>query len=1091
MRSPGGERFGSVLDYMVRHGTAANLLLMIMLLAGIYAGLQIRTQYFPDVVNETMTVTVRWSGAGPEDMDRGVVEVLAPPLLAVEGVEEAQSVARQGTATLTLTFEAGWDMARASEDVKAAVDQSRANLPTGSELPDVARGGFRDRVTNVVIYGPVDLDQIARLSDDLQSRLFRAGVTQVTVRGVADPVIRVMVREADLIRHDLTLQDVADAIGTEAESAPAGSIGNGAARLRTGSDRRSETDLGDIRIRAPAGGEALVLREVASIETEGAERGIAFFHEGQPAVVLRVDRNAQGDTIKIQGEVERVIEEMRPTLPSGVEIVLTETRTREIVDRLNILIENGIGGLLLVLLFLFLFLSARTAFWVAAGIPVAMAATIGLMYAFGMTLNMMSLFALIICLGIVVDDAIVVGEHADHLGKQGYGPAEAASLAARRMTAPVIAASLTTIIAFAGLAAVDGRFGALIQDIPIVVAIVLLASLVESFFILPAHMRHAIAAEQRKPSWFDWPNRVFSRGFDWFVARLFRPFMRLVVRLRYPVLGGSIMVLLLSASLYVDGTVPWRFFNSPERAVVSANVAMMPGAQRDDTKAMLREMERALSVVNDRYAEQYGTAPVVFALTQVGGSSGWGFRAGETKDPDQLGSIDIELIDPDLRPYSAQRFLSDWEKEVVATPLLETLSLRGGRSGPGGQAIDVRLRGGTADTLKAAAEELKRQLAVLPGVGALEDTMAFDKTELTVRLTPRGEALGFRSDQIARELRNRLEGIEVVEFPLDRRTVTIKVNMPDEETHSAFLYQTRIKSPGGSYVALSEVVTIEADYGFSSVRREDGLRTLRVTGDISEDDPSAAAEVTRALRDRILPEIASGFGIETELGGLAEQEDAFLQDALLGLVLCLAGIYLTLAWIFESWTRPVIIMLVIPFGAVGMIWGHHVHGLPLSMFSIIGFIGMAGIIINDSIVLVTTIDENRARRPFLEAIVDGVCDRLRAVILTTATTVFGLAPLLFETSRAAQFLLPTVITLAYGLGFGLLLVLLLTPSLLAIQHDAGMALRSGRRALALTLAKTVPAGLLGGWCRSGRPQAGQAEAGSPPRPLDGPTPPAE
>ncbi|WP_439528915.1 efflux RND transporter permease subunit [Pannonibacter sp.] len=1049
MRTPGGAKFGSFLDYMVRHGTAANLLLMVMVLAGIFAALQIRTQYFPDVVNETMTVTVRWAGAGPEDMDRGVVEVLAPPLLAVEGVEEAQTVARQGVATFTLTFEADWDMARASEEVKSAVDQTRANLPAGAEQPEVARGGFRDRVTNVVIYGPVDVEQIGRLADDLQSRLFRVGVTKVTVRGVADPIIRVSLREVDLIRHDLTLQDVATAIGTEAEAAPAGNIANGAARLRTGADRRSETDLGDIRIRAPAGGEALVLRAVANIATEGAERGIAYFHEGQPAVVLRIDRNAQGDTIKIQSQVEKTVADMRQTLPAGVQIVLTETRTQEIVDRLNILVENGIVGLLLVLLFLFLFLSARTAFWVAAGIPVAMAATLGMMYAFGMTLNMMSLFALIICLGIVVDDAIVVGEHADQLAKRGYSPTDAASLAARRMTAPVIAASLTTMIAFSGLAIVGGRFGSLIQDIPVTVGIVLAASLIESFLILPAHMKHAIAAANQKQSWFDWPNRVFNRGFEWFVDRMFRPFTALVLKLRYPVLGGGIMVLLLTFSLYVDGTVPWRFFNSPERAVVSANVAMMPGAARDDTKAMLREMERALASVNERYRDQYGTAPVLFALTQVGGSSGWGFRAGETKDPDQLGSIDIELIDPDLRPYSANRFLSDWEKEVRATPLLETLSLRGGRSGPGGQAIDVRLRGGSADTLKTAAEDLKRQLSALSGVGALEDTMAFDKTELTVRLTPKGEALGFRSEQIAKELRDRLEGIEVVEFPLDRRTVTIKVNMPDEETNAAFLYETRVKSPGGTYVALNEVVTVTADYGFSSVRREGGLRTLRVTGDISEDDASAAVEVMDTLKGRILPEIASAYGIETELGGLAEQESDFLRDALLGLSLCLAGIYLTLAWIFESWTRPLIIMLVIPFGAIGMIWGHYLHGLPLSMFSIIGFIGMAGIIINDSIVLVTTIDEHRAVKPFRQAIVDGVCDRLRAVILTTATTVFGLAPLLFEASRAAQFLLPTVITLAYGLGFGLLLVLLLTPSLLAIQHDAGMALRSGRRALQL------------------------------------------
>ncbi|ADZ69648.1 efflux RND transporter permease subunit [Polymorphum gilvum] len=1059
MRSPGGARFGSLLDYMVRHGTAANLLLVLMLIGGIAAGLKIRTQYFPDVVNETVTVSVKWSGAGPDDMDRAVVEVLAPGLLAIDGVEEASSVAREGSARLILEFEAGWDMAAAAEDVKTVVDQNRSNLPEGADLPVVTRGAFRDRVTNVVLYGPVDIDQLVRLADDLQTRLFRAGVTNTTLRGVADPIIRVTAREATLIRHDLTLRDIADAIRTEIEASPAGDIASGAARLRAGQNRRSEQDLGDIALRSQAGGEKLVLRAVTDIVTEGVESGLAFSHKGMPAVVLRVDRSAEGDTIKIQRTVEQVVGELQPSLPSGVVVTLTETRSQAIIDRLNILVENGLFGLALVLGFLFLFLSARTAFWVAAGIPVAMAATIGIMYASGLTLNMMSLFALIICLGIVVDDAIVVGEHADFLARKGHSPTEAASLAARRMTAPVISASITTIIAFSALAAIDGRFGSLIQDIPFTVGVVLVASLIESFLILPAHMRHALAAGAKKATWYDAPNRVFNRGFRWFTERVVRRSMRVVVFLRYPVIGLCVMLLLVSASLHAGGTVPWRFFNSPERNVVSANIAMMPGATRDDTRAMIAEMERALDVVNARYAAEYGREPVLFSLAQVGGSAGWGFRAGETKDPDQLGGLDIELIDPDLRPYSAFKFLGDWQREVTTGPLLETLSLRGMHSGPGGDAIDVRLYGATTEILKAAAESLKQSLSALPGVGGLEDTMAFDKAEITVTLTPKGEALGFRSDLVARELRDRLEGVEVAEFPLDRRTAKVKVNLPDEETGASFLYETRLRSPGGAYVALGEIVRIESASGFASVRRENGLRTIRVTGDVSGDDPDAAQAVSRALRQDLLPGLAETYGVDSELGGLAKQERDFLNDALIGLGLCLAGIYLTLAWIFESWTRPIVIMLVIPFGAIGMVWGHHWHGLPLSMFSIIGFIGMAGIIINDSIVLVTTIDEKRSTAPFQTALIDGVCDRLRAVILTSATTVFGLAPLLFETSRAAQFLLPTVITLAYGLGFGLVLVLILTPALLAVQHDIGRALRSGRRLAALAGRRRKPLGV--------------------------------
>ncbi|QFT30817.1 efflux RND transporter permease subunit [Roseibium porphyridii] len=1046
MRSPGGPRFASFLDYMVRHRTAANLLLLLMLLAGIAASTQIRTQFFPDFVREEVDVEINWPGAGPEDLDQSVVEILGPQLLAINGVDEATSVAREGTVSIELEFEDDWNMGQATDDVKAAVDQARSSLPEGIEEPVVTRGVYRDRVTDVVIFGPVDIDQLARFAEDLQTTLFRQGVTRVSIQGLANPIIRVNVGEDMLVRHDMTLREIADVVEAEMETTPAGDVSGGGARLRTGQTRRSEQDLGEIVLKAPSQGEKLQLRSVAEIVTEGVESGRAYYHKGMPAVVLRVDRSAQGDTISIQRDVERITAEFQETLPNGVEVQLTRTRSQNIIDRMNILVENGIFGLSLVLAFLFLFLSSRTAFWVAAGIPVAMAATIGLMYAFGLTLNMVSVFALIICLGIVVDDAIVVGEHADSLHRRGYPPAEAASLAARRMTAPVFSASITTLIAFVGLTAIGGRFGTLIADIPFTVAVVLVASLVESFLILPAHMNHALSAS-KKTHWYDLPNRWFNRGFVWFRENLFRRFVDWLITVRYPAIGFAVMVLLLSLTLFVDGSVRWRFFNAPERAVVSASIAMMPGTEREDTKAMIAELERALDVVNTRYQEEYGTEPVVFALSTVGGTAGRGLSGADSKDVDQLGGISIELLDPDLRPYSAFQFIGDWREEIQRPPLLETLALRGERSGPGGDAIDVKLYGSSTENLKAAAEFLKQALAPMEGVSALEDTLAYDKPELSLTLTPRGEALGFTTDDVAQMLRNRLEGIEVAEFPIGRRTAKVKVLMPDDETDASFLYNTRIRTNSGTYVSLSEIVNVDSSYGFASVRRSDGLRTLRVTGDVSEDDPEAAARVTSILESELLPQLASDFDVESEMSGLAEQERSFLSDAVLGFALCLAGIYLTLCWIFESWTRPLMIMIIIPFGAIGMLWGHYLHGLPLSMFSVVGFIGMSGIIINDSIVLVTTIDEYAKNHPFRQALVQGVCDRLRAVVLTTATTVFGLAPLLFETSRQALFLKPTVITLAYGLGVGLFLVILLVPTLLALQNDFGKSVSSGRRLL--------------------------------------------
>ncbi|WP_150523938.1 efflux RND transporter permease subunit [Roseibium sediminis] len=1044
MRSPGGPKFASFLDYMVRHRTAANLLLAVMLLSGIAAGLKIRTQFFPDFVIERVSVDVSWPGAGPEDMDRAVVEVLGARLLAINGVDEASAVAREGRASIDLEFEDGWDMGQATDEVKAAVDQVRSALPDGIDEPSVSRSVYRDRVTNIVLFGPVSIDQLSQFAEDLQSKLFQSGITRVTIQGTADPVIRVNVGEAELIRHDLTLEEIAKALEASIESVPAGEVTGGGARLRTGITRRSEADLGEVVVKAPGQGEKLYLRDVSTIDTEGVESGRAYYHKGQPAILVRVDRGSDGDTIRIQRSVERLVAEFQETMPQGVVVQLTQTRSQSIIDRLDILIENGLWGLVLVLGFLFLFLSARTAFWVAAGIPVAMAATIAMMYAFGVTLNMISLFALIICLGIVVDDAIVVGEHADSLSRKGYSPAEAASLAARRMTAPVFSASITTLIAFAGLVFIGGRFGTLVGDIPFTVGVVLVASLIESFLILPAHMRHALAASQ-KERWFDWPNRQFNRGFRWFRETLFRPFVEFVIAARLAVLGGAVMCLLLSLSLFFDGSVRWRFFNAPEQSVISANIAMMPGATRTDTKAMIAEMERALDVVDARYAETYGRAPVDFALATVGDTAGRGLRSADSKDPDQLGGLSIELIDPDLRPYSAFQFIGEWRDEIRKSPLLETLALRGERSGPGGDAIDVALYGPTTEQLKAAAESLKQSLAALPGVSALEDTMAFDKPELTLSLTPKGEALGFSTDTVARALRNRLEGIEVAEFPVGRRTASVKVSLPEEETHASFIHETRLRSPSGTYVSLSEIVSINSSNGFASIVRDNGLRTLRVTGDISEDDPVAADRVMTLLQDELLPQLAAEFDVKSELGGLAEQEQSFLSEASIGFALCLAGIYLTLCWIFASWTRPLVIMIIIPFGAIGMIWGHHLHNIPLSMFSVVGFIGMAGIIINDSIVLVTSIDEYSETKPVRQAIVDGVCDRLRAVVLTSATTVCGLTPLLFETSRQAQFLLPTVVTLAYGLGVGLFIVLLVTPALLAVQQDFGRFISSGLR----------------------------------------------
>ncbi len=1042
-----------LIGYFVTHRTAANLLLALMLIAGFYSSLHIRSQFFPDIIVERVTVGVTWRGAGPEDIDDGIVQVLEPPLLEVEGVDSVETVARDGSAQITLAFEDGWDMGRAADEVKAAADGVASSLPENAEEPSIRRGAYRDLVTDVVIWGPVTLDQLARYADELKTRLFEAGATRVSVQGYPDPEIRISISERDLVRYDLTLDQIAGAVAAESAANPAGDLGDGSARVRAGTDRRSVESLASATVRALPDGSRVTLGDLASVEALGAERGKAFLKGDDPAVLVRVDRSAKDDAIRIQRLVEEVVDDFGKTLPLGVDAQLTRTRADNISQRLDILFENGLLGLSLVLVFLFLFLSARTAFWVAAGIPVAMAATIALMYVSGLTINMVSLFALIITLGIVVDDAIVVGEHADHLSRGGLPADLAAAQAARRMSAPVFSASITTIVAFAGLTFIGGRFGSLIIEIPLTVCAVLIASLVECFLILPAHMNHALEAKKTK-RWWDWPSRKVNQGFRWYREHVFRPAMFWVLKLRYPIVGAAIGLLLFTVAQVVDRTVQWRFFNAPERSTISANIAMATGASRSDTADMLAKMQAALEETDAAYEAEYGARPVVFSLATIGGgATGRGLRSAEDKDRDLLGGFQIELIDPDLRVYTANEFIGDWREAIGRHPKLETLSLRGFRSGPGGEAIDVQLSGADGDVLKAASAALIAALSEYPAVSGLEDSLTYDKEEWRLELTPKGEALGFTTDEVARALRNGLEGIEAAEYPLEGRTATVMVRLPEDEVGADWIDNARIRTPAGGYATLSEIVTVESSLGFASVRREDGRRFADVTGALSEDDPHAATEVDLALRSEILPAIAERFGVEYKLSGLAEQESEFLSDARIGFALCLAGIYLVLTWVFASWRRPLVVMLVIPFGLIGAIWGHYLHSVPLSMFSVVGLIGMAGIIINDSIVLVTTIDAYAKDRGMIPAIIDGACDRLRAVLLTTLTTVAGLAPLLFEQSRQALFLKPTVITLSYGLAAGLILVLVITPSVLAMQRDVAMALASMKRLLRMAVGR--------------------------------------
>ncbi|MEL7182453.1 MAG: efflux RND transporter permease subunit [Pseudomonadota bacterium] len=1135
----------SVFAYFTRHRTIANLLLVLMLAAGLLALPNMRAQFFPDVVVENVRVAVTWEGAGAEDVDRGIAQVLEPVLLAVDGVISSETTSREGALNIRLEFEPGRDVAEAAEDVQAALDAT-TGLPDGIDDTDVRVGAWRDRVTDVIITGPVGVDQLARITDEFVARLFAEGVTRTSVRGIAAPEILVEVPTANLLRYDVTLRDIATAIGAQTQTDPGGDVSGANIRVRTGEARRDVADVDAIVIRRDANGSALTVGDVAQVISGSLDRDRAYFVNGNPAMSVRVDRTAAGDAIALQRTVEEMAQTVMADAPQGVTIDLIRSRSEAITGRIQILLDNALLGLGLVVVLLFLFLNAKTAFWVAAGIPVAMFSAIALMWLGGLTINMISLFALIITLGIVVDDAIVVGEHADFRARTlGEAPTQAAENAARQMFLPVFSATLTTVIAFWGLVAIGGRFGDLISAIPFTVIAVLIASLVECFLILPHHMAGALrrrgtrpyspfraflglvgvlalfaglglltwgagvmgagilgivedhgalffwqpalliaglilpvlavlryvqwAPERRRAFWMDLSHhgidsvsRTVNAGFQWGRETLFRPLIRLTILARYPVAALAVLLLTTQLAVFLKGDVQWRFFNAPERSSVTGNFAMVDGATRVDALAQMEELVRAANALGAQYEEEFGTNPLAFVMSEVGGNTGRWLPSADGKDADQLGAISIELIDPDLRPYSSFRFVGDLQDAVRQLPLTEEISFRGWRSGPGDDALSVALFGAEGATLKAAAEDLKATLQTLPGVSGVEDSLPFDKDEMILDLTPQGEALGFDIDALGQALRDRLTGIEAATFPVGPRTGSIRVELPDGEIRANFLEGIRLQSPGGGNVALADIVTVRIQSGFATIQRENGLQVVTVSGEVAEDDAERANEITEMLDAQILPDLAATYQIGYELTGLAQQERDFLTDASIGLAACLLGIYLVLAWIFSSWTRPSVIMAIIPFGLIGMIWGHWWWDVPLSMFSVVGLIGMTGIIINDSIVLITTVDAYGKSRALRPAIVDAVCDRLRPVLLTTLTTVLGLAPLLYESSTQAQFLRPTVITLAYGLGFGMLLVLFLVPAILAMGEDVTRLTQSLRRMLRLPgRARGRQVGLLG------------------------------
>lgn len=1018
----------------VRHRNAANLLMVILLVLGGVGLMRLNTQFFPDFGIDIVTVTVEWPGASAQDVDQNIIEAIEPEVRYLDSVDKVVSYATEGVGTVVIEYEQGTDMPTALSEAEAAVAQVNT-LPKDSEKPKVKRVVRYDTIARLSLTGPYSEAALKVFAKRIREDLLRRGIDRITFFGSRDEEIWVEVPPEALRRLDLTIADVAERIGASSLDLPSGTVeGLVEKQVRSLGLQTTARGIADIEVRALENGQKIHLRDFAQVSEAFDDDAPVGRYNGLPTIELHIQRSTTADALKVAGILDAYVQEVLPTLPRGLDMRVYDVQSDLIRDRIAVLVKNGGSGLVLVLGVLFVFLSFRTAFWVAAGIPVALFATFAVMFLTGQSINMVSLFALIMTLGIIVDDAIVVAEHAETRRHAGDNALAAAETGALRMLAPVCAASLTTIAAFLPLFAIGDIIGTIIGAIPFVAVSVLLASLVECFLILPGHLRGAFRSGDASR-----PSRL-RQGFDGAFVRFrdgpFRRFVQTCLAWRYATLAASVAMLILTVGLLAGGRVPFNFFPSPEADVVFANVVMAPGTPRAQMEAMVQELDRAAGAAAERF-DHSREGLIRATLGTIGKSQG---RPFEALSGDRYGGLYLELQPSDLRSVRTAEFIVAWREEIRPLAGLERVSLNERMGGPPGREIDLRLSGSDLEALRAASVEVRALLERFAGVSDVEDDLPLGKQEVILQVTPRGRALGFDTESVARQVRNAFQGAIAKRFARGDEEVTVRVRHPQDRLGTQALLELYLRAPGGAEVPLSEVVSMHEEVGFFRVRREDGLREVAVMGEIDE-TVTTLNELLPAFEEAGLYEIAARHGATLRLAGKAEEQQRTLADMRFGAIVALISIYVILAWVFSSYTRPIVVMAIIPFGVVGAVLGHFILGFDLSILSLVGLLGLSGILVNDSIILVSTIDERIGNgEPVMEAIVNGSQDRLRAVLLTSLTTIGGLTPLLFETNLQAQFLIPMAISIVFGLAVATLLVLIVVPTLIGIQHDAGQRL---------------------------------------------------
>ncbi|MFP4606722.1 MAG: efflux RND transporter permease subunit [Thiohalospira sp.] len=1041
MTGEGGPGF---IARFARNRVAGHLLMALMVLTGVYALSQINTQFFPNFDPGRITVTVVWEGAAASDMEEAVTRPLEQELRNLDHLDKITSTSTEGTSTITLEYREDADMGEALEEAKSRVGQVR-NLPEEAEEPEVLRVTPFDPVATVLLYAEDDPDapqgraELRELAHDLRDQLLDRGIAKVDINGLPEQKVAVQVPPANLHAMGLSLEEVADRVAAQSVDLPAGEIGDAVAgrQLRSETQRRRAVAFEDIEVRSGTETGRVTLGDMAEVELQDREGEVRLTHQGRPAVELELKRSQTGDTLESARILNRWTEEVEPNLPPGVGMETYDEAWSLLQERIMLLVKNGIGGLLLVLATLFLFLRGRVAVWVALGIPVSFLAALAILHGLGGSVNMISLFALIMTLGIIVDDAIVVGEEALHRYQgAGEGPLEAPVNAARRMWPPVLSSSLTTVAAFLPLMLVGGTIGMILFDIPVVVVCVIAASLLEAFLVLPRHLGGGLEGMARERDGYGFRSR-FERAFNRFRDGPFRRLLERAVAWRGTTLAVGLAVLVAAVGLLAGGRLPFSFFPTPEGNVVEANAKFVAGTPRAEVDAFLEHLQETLEATN---AEVPGD-PLRVAVARHGTTSGED-EAGGNQDGDQFGSMVAELVSPEERAVTASDFIARWRERIERPPGMESFTLTARTGGPPGRDIDIRLTGAGPERLKAAAQELAGALEGYPGLSAVEDDMPQGREQLLYRVTGEGRSLGLTEEAVGGQLRAAYAGHLTQIFNRGQDEVEVRVGLPDAvQDDTGALGWLPVRLPEGGMAPLDSVVELETERGFEAIRHAEARLAVHVQGEVDR-DVTNANRVLSSLEEDVLPGLEREYGVQYEFVGQAEDQADTLADMQRGLLIALVLIYLVLAAVFASYAWPLVVMAAIPFGLVGALVGHWLMGLDITVLSLFGLFGLSGIVVNNSIILVSFFrDLVEQGMPVREALVDASCRRLRPMVLTSLTTIAGLTPLLFETSLQAQFLIPMAASITFGLAFATVLVLVLVPAMLSMQQDLAGARR--------------------------------------------------